>query len=133
MSAPSLQPAPNAPDAGTPRPGLARARCLNHHEREAVARCPQCRQFFCRECVLEHDGRLICAGCLRKMTEPAAARRRVPLAGLLRTLWRAAQLVLGVFIAWMVFNQVGRILISIPPALHDPSLFIERELGADGA
>src|SRR5438132_254763 len=55
---------------------LARQRCLNHLNREAVARCPECKRFFCRECVTEHEDRLICAACLKKLAK-ATARRRV--------------------------------------------------------
>src|SRR5580658_7631208 len=33
-------------------------RCFNHDLREAVAQCPSCKRFFCRECVTEHaDGK----------------------------------------------------------------------------
>jgi len=44
--------------------------CLNHHAREAVAKCPDCGHFYCRECIAEHDDRVICAACLRKMLKP---------------------------------------------------------------
>jgi hypothetical protein len=43
---------------------VAHQRCLHHHEREAVARCPECGHYFCRECITEHDERVICASCL---------------------------------------------------------------------
>jgi uncharacterized paraquat-inducible protein A len=48
-----------------------RTRCHNHPQREAAARCPECGRFFCRECVTEHEGRVICSACLRALTEPA--------------------------------------------------------------
>ncbi|MBT8374528.1 MAG: rhomboid family protein, partial [Deltaproteobacteria bacterium] len=32
---------------------LALQRCNNHGQREAVARCPKCRRYFCRECITE--------------------------------------------------------------------------------
>ena len=47
---------------------LSLQRCRNHAEREAVARCPGCGHHFCRECVTEHDDRILCAACLRKLT-----------------------------------------------------------------
>jgi hypothetical protein len=66
---------------------LARQRCLHHSSREAIARCLDCRQFFCRECITEHDERLVCASCLKKVAQAAAkpARRRVNLWPLLQT------------------------------------------------
>ena len=45
---------------------LAHQRCFNHATREAVARCPECHHFFCRECITEHDDRVLCTGCLKK-------------------------------------------------------------------
>jgi len=53
---------------------ISSARCLNHEERLAAARCLACGNSFCRECVTEHDGRLICAACLRKRRPAASAR-----------------------------------------------------------
>ena len=38
---------------------LIHRRCLHHPAREAVALCPECRRFYCRECVTEHAGRMI--------------------------------------------------------------------------
>ena len=43
---------------------IAQKRCLNHETREAVCRCPECRNFFCRECVVPFESRLLCAPCL---------------------------------------------------------------------
>ena len=45
-------------------PYLAQSRCFQHAGREAVARCPECERFYCRECVTEHEGRMICRSCL---------------------------------------------------------------------
>ena len=52
----------------TPPPlvNLSQQRCFNHTSREAVARCPECGRFFCRECITEHDDRVLCAVCLGK-------------------------------------------------------------------
>lgn len=43
---------------------IAHQRCWNHAAREASCRCPACKHFFCRECVTEHDTRLLCASCV---------------------------------------------------------------------
>ncbi len=45
---------------------IADRKCYNHASREAVARCPQCSNFFCRECITEHDDVIMCASCLEK-------------------------------------------------------------------
>jgi hypothetical protein len=54
---------------------LAAQRCFHHSLREAVARCPECRQFYCRECITEHEERVICATCLRRLSAAPPARR----------------------------------------------------------
>ena len=43
--------------------------------REAVARCPECTQFFCRECITEHDDRVLCSACLKKLARVPLTRR----------------------------------------------------------
>jgi hypothetical protein len=99
-------------------PDLASQRCLNHSFREAVARCPECGRYFCRECITEHDDRVICASCLKalalKNTTPA--RRRI-------NLWPAVQGAGGLFIAWFVFYTIGRFLLGLPDKFHDQDLW----------
>jgi hypothetical protein len=52
---------------------IAHLRCQQHPHREAVARCPNCSQSFCRECITEHDGRMLCLPCLALRTAPPSA------------------------------------------------------------
>lgn len=73
-------------------------RCFHHETREAVCRCPRCRRSFCRECVTEHDDRLVCASCLRDETAGAPAGRRKSGRGA-----EIAMAVGGVLLAWAVF------------------------------
>ena len=40
-----------------------------------VARCPSCGNFFCRECITEHDELILCAACLKRITAPKERRR----------------------------------------------------------
>lgn len=47
-----------------PGKNLQRQRCFNHAEREATARCPVCKRDFCRECITEHNHRMLCRSCL---------------------------------------------------------------------
>ena len=83
-------------------------RCWNHEAREAVCRCPQCGRSFCRECVAEHDSRLLCAACLK--TAALAAR---PRAGALRRLAPAGMLFGGVALAWVFFYAAGETLLEM--------------------
>ena len=54
---------------------ISAAWCFNHTDRFAAARCLDCSRSYCRECVTEHDGRLVCVACLRKRS-PATAQHR---------------------------------------------------------
>lgn len=91
---------------------LAARKCLNHSEREAVARCPRCRSHFCRECVSEHGGRILCAPCL------AAESATVPPAGASRA-WVPFAAAFGLGLAWLFFLGLGKILLAVPASVHD--------------
>ena len=99
-------------------PELAQQRCFNHGFREAVARCPGCRRYFCRECVTEHAGRVMCAVCLRQAERPSSLARR----GLAGLGW-VVQGLLGVMLAWFFFYLVGDALLSLPSAWHEGSVW----------
>lgn len=91
---------------------IAEERCSNHVSREAVARCPECGRYFCRECISEHDGRVICAFCLKHLSKKPTRRRR--LAGLVRV----ARVLLGVLLLWSSFYLLGKALLTIPSSFH---------------
>ncbi len=97
---------------------LSQQRCFNHAGREAVARCPVCKQFFCRECVTEHDDRVVCSACLKKLA-------RQPLSPRLSLAWlfRLAQLVFGIFVAWFFFFLIGQGLLKLPDSFHEGALW----------
>ncbi len=97
---------------------LAAQRCFNHAEREAAARCPECGRCFCRECVAEHDDRMICAACLRKLVRRSSTPRRF-LAGLTRVL----QCALGILTVWFFFYLVGESLLALPSSFHEGTLW----------
>ena len=99
-------------------PALVHQRCLNHAAREAVARCPECRQFFCRECITEHDDRVICAACLKKLARVPLFKRPA-FAGLLR----AGQCVVGIFLAWFFFHLLADWLLKLPTDFHEGTLW----------
>jgi uncharacterized protein (DUF983 family) len=83
-------------------------RCWNHEAREAVCRCPQCGRSFCRECVTEHESRLLCAACLRNAALAASARR-----GRMRRMVAVGMMVSGVVLAWAIFFGAAEGLIII--------------------
>lgn len=93
---------------------LAQRRCFHHGDREAVGRCPLCGRFFCRECVTEHDSRLVCRSCLEKLAHGMEPRRT----------WsgpatRLALAAAGLLIAWIFFLTLGAILVRLPAQGHE--------------
>ena len=97
---------------------LAQQHCLNHPAREAAAQCPQCRHFFCRECITEHDDRILCAVCLRLASRKESARRHP-----FRALGRAALGLGGLATAALFFYAVAQCLLMIPASYHDGTLW----------
>lgn len=99
-------------------PGLAihASRCVLHTQREAAARCPECKRFFCRECITEHDGRVLCSGCLAEQGQDQKESRRDT-----EKLRMTAQLIVALLILMMMFLSVG-IIIQILPEDVDFSL-----------
>jgi len=100
---------------------MIQQRCANHEFREAASRCPVCHRYFCRECVTEHEDRVLCADCLRKLI----AREAVRTSGL-RGLLRGLLPIGGLLLAWLFFYGVGRTLLLIPAAVHDGSIWESR-------
>lgn len=100
---------------------VVRQRCLHHYTREAVARCPECGLYFCRECITEHDDRVICASCLKRVAVIAEKepRRRI-------NLWPALQMSGGFLFTWFLFYVVGRLLLSLPENFHEDQLWKNR-------
>jgi len=97
---------------------LAYQRCFNHAQREAVARCPQCGGYFCRECITEHDDRVICAACLHK--QALSPDRRAARLGGLR---RLGQCAFGLVVTWFFFYLLGETLLLLPTAFHERTLW----------
>ena len=97
---------------------LVHQRCFNHATREAVARCPECGRFFCRECVTEHDDRVVCSACLTKLARIPLARRPTFV-----KLIRFAQGIAGLIAAWFFFFLIGNGLLKIPTSFHEGTLW----------
>lgn len=102
---------------------LAAQRCLRHFDREAAARCPECRGYFCRECISEHEGRVLCATCLSRLHAKPDQKQ---------SSWRwllvfpRLLLILTAFaLVWGAIYLGGRALLLMPSAFHDGTLWHE--------
>ncbi|HAM72487.1 MAG TPA: rhomboid family protein [Verrucomicrobiales bacterium] len=98
---------------------LLQQTCFHHAAREAAARCPGCRRFFCRECVTEHDQRLLCAACLGRLSSGGGGAGR----GALPTILRGANALVGLCLTIAFFYLMGRILLSLPASYHEGTLW----------
>jgi hypothetical protein len=97
---------------------LIAQRCRNHPAREAVARCPGCARYFCRECISEHEGRVLCASCLAAILQPHA----LPRARLAR-FGRVMLAFAGIVTAWIFFDLLGHVLLKIPASFHEGTIW----------
>jgi hypothetical protein len=97
---------------------LSRQRCYNHAWREAAARCPECGRYFCRECITEHEDRVLCAACLMRLT--GSEEERV---SRVEYLIRAMQFVIGLLILWFFFFMLGQGLLALPTSFHEGAVW----------
>lgn len=97
---------------------LETRRCFNHAKREAAARCLDCGRFFCRECVTEHDDRVLCAACIAGQSAGAAGTGRD-----FRNLKALFFLVFGFALLFLVFYYTGAALTKIPAEFHKGGLW----------
>ena len=97
---------------------ITHERCFNHALREAAARCPQCRRYFCRECVTEHDDRVLCTVCLKQsINRPLSRGKQV--AQLVKVICCIA----GLLTAWFFFFTMGDMLTTLPSKFHKAVLW----------
>lgn len=97
---------------------------MRHSGREAIARCPSCHDDFCRECIVEHAGVLLCTTCLARETAAKTDSRRSSRA-------RVGDLVLTaawVALLWVVFYGFGQLLKAIPAKVHEGTVW--RSIGS---
>lgn len=99
---------------------MSSAICLNHPLREAAARCTSCGNTFCRECITDLDGRMVCVACHREKTSIKDKPKRD---------WflvtASLQAMLGVAILWFTTWAVGRILLNIPAEVHEGTIWMK--------
>ncbi|MEX2016068.1 MAG: hypothetical protein WD873_05470 [Candidatus Hydrogenedentales bacterium] len=98
---------------------LSQQRCFLHAGREAVARCPRCERYYCRECITEHEGRIVCAACMR---EVAAASPASPRANFLAPFF---QFTTGMLVLVFAFMIVARLLLLLPHDYHEGTVWKE--------
>jgi len=99
-------------------PDITQQRCRNHMKREAVARCPGCGGFFCRECITEHEDKVLCAACLRQLVEPYGKP-----SDRFRGLFRLGHFLLGILILYVLFYYFAQILVALPSDFHEGTLW----------
>ena len=106
---------------------LRQQRCILHPNREAVARCPGCGRYFCRECVTEHDGRVLCAACISRLVEaeerPGRASVLMPL---MRRMGKAMMLGGCLLLLVCFYLLVAMLLNAVPHRFHDSSAISEQ-------
>ncbi|MGC4067474.1 MAG: hypothetical protein QM784_23065 [Polyangiaceae bacterium] len=97
---------------------LTQLRCHNHAEREAAALCSKCRKPHCRECVTEHDGRVLCTGCLAQSAQ--TSKRRFRFAPILASTlaFSVSLIALGA-----IFGLLGKTLLNFPSVLHEGTIW----------
>ena len=102
---------------------LHHSRCYHHAEREAVARCPECTRFYCRECITEHDERVLCSECLLLLSQPKTKKKRK-----LTTVFLPFASITVFVVVWMCFYTLAEVLLRIPSSFHDGRIeFLEIE------
>lgn len=104
---------------------LSKTTCRIHYQRPASARCPGCEQFYCSECITEHDGRLTCASCLEK-ARIAKLEENETASKSGQTIFQPVPLVhfgLGLVVIWVVFYLIARVLTGIPDSFHDGTIW----------
>ena|SRR5438105_4742757 len=97
---------------------IEQRRCLRHPSREAVARCPECARFFCRECTAEHEDRVLCADCIAKL-----ARSKKKRGSSLIAIFHLALALFGIATSWLFFDLVGRALARAPASFHEGTVW----------
>lgn len=107
---------------------ISTQKCFNHHDREAAARCPECHRSFCRECVTEHDDRVICASCLKKISVSKASLSHPWLA----TALLLVQSITAFMVLWLVLYYTGIALSGIPDQFHEGTLWQNTPWNVDG-
>jgi len=99
-------------------PDITQQRCHNHRQREAVARCPACGRYYCRECITEHEDKVLCAACLRRLVEPSGIT-----SSRFRWVFQLGHFLLGILILYIIFYYFAQVLLALPADFHEGTLW----------
>lgn len=97
---------------------LSQQRCYHHRLREAAARCTGCGRYICRECITEHEDRVLCTSCLNKLQ-----RDKTLVKMRLTSLMHVFLMVFSFIILWLFFYTMGQALLSIPSSFHEGTIW----------
>ena len=97
---------------------LASKKCFNHSKREAAARCLECKNFFCPECITEHDGRLTCSNCLNKQKSTVQKKSGFQVL----YIFQGFLTFIALAVICIFFFLFSRILYNSPEAFHEMDL-----------
>ena len=99
---------------------LHQSRCLNHPDREAIARCPECKHYFCQECITEHDHRILCAACIKKLVgKTKQKKKKRSFLHTLKPLALTFRIILSLFLLLLFFYTIGWILLQNMDSFHN--------------
>lgn len=96
---------------------------MNHAAREAAARCPTCKEFFCRECITEHKGRLTCTACLQKIDRQETEKKDGAFRNAGKVVVGGLKALLSLMMLWMLFYGIGQLLLLFPDSFHSGNMW----------
>lgn len=102
---------------------ISKSICLIHPGRAASARCPECRRFFCGECITEHDGRLTCAQCLLDEGSKIGGQEQESKWRIGAAVFPVLQFALAMLLIWILFYFLARGLMVVPASFHDGTVW----------
>ena len=79
------------------------------------------RRFFCRECITEHEDKVLCAACLRRLIEPSGKT-----SDRLGGLFQLGHFLLGILILYVLFYYFAQVLLALPSDFHEGTLWQTR-------
>jgi hypothetical protein len=103
---------------------LLQQKCYHHKHREAVARCPECKRYFCRECITEHDDRVLCTDCLVRMSGKSQRHSSA-----FNSVFYILRFLSGTIVLWLAFYYIGLMLLSLPTSFHEGTLWSGNWIG----